>query len=160
MAHRRFHRAVFGVAGAYNVGWGIYSALDPNWLFRFARMAPMNQPAVFSCLGMVVGLYGLIYWEIARLPERGWLLAAVGLAGKVLGPIGLGVLLVRGEWPPATLVLCITNDFVWWVPFAIYLVDAWPAFRAGGSGARAPSEAPRVHPRGSWPIQIGKVNTG
>ncbi len=38
---------------------------------------------------MVVGLYGLLYLEVARVPERGWLLAAVGLLGKVLGPIGL-----------------------------------------------------------------------
>ena len=38
---------------------------------------------------MVIGLYGLIYLEVARAPERGWPLAAVGLTGKVLGPIGL-----------------------------------------------------------------------
>ena len=28
-----------------------------------------------------VGLYGILYLEVARRPERGWLLAAVGLAG-------------------------------------------------------------------------------
>ena len=48
-----------------------------------------NQPAVFACLGMVVGLYGILYLEVARVPERGWLIAAVGLTGKVLGPIGM-----------------------------------------------------------------------
>ena len=45
-----------------------------------------NHPAVFACLGMVVGLYGVLYFEVARDPERGWLIAAVGLAGKILGP--------------------------------------------------------------------------
>jgi len=26
-------------------------------------------------------------------------------------------------------VLCLTNDFIWWIPFALYLYDAWPAWR-------------------------------
>jgi hypothetical protein len=57
------------------------------------------------------------------------LLAAVGLLGKVLGPIGLAVLIGTGVWPPRTVVLCLTNDFVWWVPFGLYLRDAWPFYR-------------------------------
>jgi len=85
---RRLHRAVFVTAGLYNIGWGLFSALDPQWLFRFAKMPLSNTPQIFACLGMVIGLYGLLYLEVARVPERGWLLAAVGLAGKVLGPIG------------------------------------------------------------------------
>ena len=75
---------------------------------------------------MVVGLYGIIYFEVARVPECGWLLAAVGLAGKILGPIGLAKLIWSGGWPGSTIVLCLTNDLIWWIPFAIYLFDAWP----------------------------------
>jgi hypothetical protein len=78
---------------------------------------------------MVVGLYGILYLEVARRPERGWLIAAVGLAGKILGPIGLAMLIARGTWAPATLVLCVTNDLIWWIPFGLYLVDAWPLYR-------------------------------
>lgn len=77
---------------------------------------------------MVVGLYGIIYFEVARVPERGWLLAAVGLIGKILGPIGLAQLIWSGAWPRSTIVLCLTNDVIWWIPFALYLYDAWPAF--------------------------------
>ena len=127
MPRRRFHRIVFLLAGAYNIAWGLYAAFDPQWLFRFAGMAPQNQPAVFACLGMVVGLYGILYFEVARVPERGRLIAAVGLAGKVLGPIGLAVLIARGTWPPATLILTATNDVVWWIPFGLYLYDARPS---------------------------------
>jgi hypothetical protein len=129
MARRKLHRTVFVLAGFYNIAWGLYAALDPQWLFRFAGMPPQNHPQIFVCLGMVVGLYGLIYFEVARLPERGWLLAAVGLLGKVLGPIGLAQLILTGQWPLATIVLCLTNDLIWWIPFAVYLYDAWPAFR-------------------------------
>src|SRR4051812_47509653 len=93
LPRRRLHRGVFAVAGCYNIGWGLYAAFDPQWLFRFAGMPLANHPQIFACLGMVVGLYGILYLEVARAPERGWLLAAVGLIGKVLGPIGLSVLL-------------------------------------------------------------------
>ena len=129
IAHRRLHRGVFLAAGIYNITWGIYSALDPQWLFRFAGMPLQNHPQVFACLAMVVGLYGILYLEVARVPERGWLLAAVGLAGKILGPIGLIVLILNGTWPASTLILCATNDFIWWIPFGLYLYYAWPAFR-------------------------------
>jgi len=129
IARRRQHRITFVLAGIYNMLWGLYAAYDPQWLFRFAGLPDENYPQIFACLGMVVGLYGILYLEVARVPERGWLLAAVGLLGKILGPIGLAVLILSGQWPLATIALCLTNDLIWWIPFARYLIDAWPWFR-------------------------------
>lgn len=131
LPRRRFHRWVFVLAGLYNMAWGLISSLDPQWFFRFTGLPPLNHPSIFACLAMVVGLYGILYLEVARVPEQGWLLAAVGLVGKILGPIGLAMLILRGTWPRSAIVLCLTNDLIWWVPFALYLKDAWPAFRAG-----------------------------
>ena len=96
---RRFHRAAFALAGFYNIVWGLWAVADPQWLFRFTGMPLSNHPALFACLGMMVGLYGILYFEIARVPERGWLMAAVGLTGKVLGPIGMLWLIWTGAWP-------------------------------------------------------------
>jgi hypothetical protein len=141
IARRRQHRLVFVLAGIYNLAWGAYSSLDPQWLFRFAGMPPLNHPAIFACLGMVVGLYGVLYLEVARRPESGFLLAAVGLAGKLLGPLGLVVLIARGEWPWQSSILCLTNDLIWWLPFALYLKDSWPAFRADLSSGRGADAA-------------------
>lgn len=124
----RWLRGTFIVAGVYNVLWGLYAAVDPQWFFRFSELEPLNHPEIFACLGMVIGLYGILYLEVARRPERGFLIAAIGLAGKVLGPLGLAVLIGTGQWPPRSIVLCLTNDLVWWIPFSIYLVKAWPAF--------------------------------
>jgi hypothetical protein len=129
IARRRFHRIVFCVAGTYNIIWGLYSVWDPQWLFRYSGMPLQNYPQIFACLGMVIGLYGLLYLEVARVPERGWLLAAIGLTGKVLGPIGLGQLIWSGQWPLSTILLSLTNDLIWWIPFSLYLYDAWPLFR-------------------------------
>ena len=128
---KNVHRAVFIAAGLYNMTWGIWSVSDPQWFFRFTGMPMANYPAIFACLGMVVGLYGILYLEVARRPERGWLIAAVGLMGKILGPVGMVWLIRTGAWPASALVLCVTNDFIWWIPFGVYLHDAWPAFRQG-----------------------------
>jgi hypothetical protein len=135
---RRFHQIVFILAGAYNIVWGLYTMLDPQWLFRFAGMPLANYPEIFACLGMVVGLYGVVYWQVARDPEHGFLLAAVGLAGKLLGPIGLAQLLISGLWPLKSSVLCLTNDLIWWIPFALYLYDAWSYQKGGGGGGIVP----------------------
>ncbi len=129
MTRRRFHRILFLLAGIYNIGWGLFVALDPNWLFRFAGMEPLNYPDVFACVGMVVGLYGVVYLEIARRPERGFLLALVGFVGKVLGPIGMIMLVLQGKWKSGALVMNMTNDFIWLIPFAVYLFDSWPFFK-------------------------------
>lgn len=129
IARRSFYRAVFVAAGLYNILWGLYTVIGPQWLFRFARMPQDNYPQVFACLGMVLGLYGILYLEVARVPERGWVIAAVGLTGKVLSPIGLARLIWSGTWPARTWILCLTNDLIWWIPFGFYLYDAWPVSR-------------------------------
>ena len=132
MIHRKnVHRAVFIAAGLYNMAWGIWSVSDPQWFFRFTGMPMANYPAIFACLGMVVGLYGVLYLDVARVPERGWTIAAVGLMGKSLGPLGMLWLIRTGAWPASAFVLCLTNDLIWWVPFGLYLYDAWPVFRQG-----------------------------
>jgi hypothetical protein len=128
IARRNLHRTTFCLAGTYNIVWGLYSVYNPQWLFRFAGMPLQNYPQIFACLGMVVGLYGVIYLEVARVPEKGWLMAAVGLAGKVLGPVGLAQLIWSGQWPRETVILCLTNDIIWWGPLSLYLYDAWPHF--------------------------------
>lgn len=79
---------------------------------------------------MVPGLYGLLYLEVVRRPEQGWPAAAVGLTGKVLGPLGPAWPIAAGVWPFSTVVIVITNDLVRWVPFAWYLYDGRPRFRA------------------------------
>jgi len=125
----RLHRTTFSAAGAYNIVWGCYTVLDPQWFFRLTGLPLSNSPQIFACLGMVLGLYGVLYLEVARRPEHGWLVAAVGLTGKILGPLGLAWLIATDVWPYDTVVLVVTNDLIWWAPFGRYLLDAWPDFK-------------------------------
>jgi hypothetical protein len=55
---------------------------------------------------------------------------AVFLLGKVLGPAGMIALVVAHRWPlPAAAIISLPNDFVWWVPFALYLRDSRRFYR-------------------------------
>lgn len=130
MNHRKFYRLVFLAAGVYNIAWGLLTALYPDWLFDFAGIERMRYPFVFGCVGMIVGLYGVVYLEIARRPEQGFLLAGVGLVGKILGPIGWVWAYLQGIWPLATIITIVTNDLIWWIPFFLYLRASWPYYEA------------------------------
>lgn len=136
MKRRRQHRRVFAAAGAYNLAWGAWVALSPTSLYRVMGVPQPAHPEIAACLGMVVGLYGIIYLEIARVPERGWIPGAVGLTGKVVGPAALALHIAAGNWPATALPVIVFNDLLWWLPFALYLRDAWPHFHADLSVVR------------------------
>jgi hypothetical protein len=72
---------------------------------------------------MVVGLYGLLYAYAAVQLDRAKLIIAVGLAGKILGPIGMFIAFQSGEWPLRAVTLIVFNDFAWWLPFTLFLFD-------------------------------------
>lgn len=147
MIRRRLHQTTFLLAGAYNLAWGAWTALDPTWFFGFVGMQPLNHPAIYACVGMIVGLYGFVYLEIARVPERSFVLAAVGLAGKVLGPLGMLQQVLLGGWPWKAALLCLGNDVIWWIPFVLYLRDAWPGFaREIHSGGVGSEQGDRLRP--------------
>ncbi len=125
IARRSLHRAAFVAAGVYNIAWGLTTALYPQWLYRLTGGPTHDRVEMAAALGLVIGLYGVLYLDVALVPEHGALIAAVGLAGKILGPIGLIVLVAKGTWPASSLLISATNDFVWWLPFALYLHDCW-----------------------------------
>jgi hypothetical protein len=129
MKRKRLHQTTFILAGIYNILWGIWVSIDPNWLFRFAKMEMPNYPEIFVCVGMIVGLYGVVYLEIARRPEKGFVLALVGFTGKILGPIGIIYYIFIGKWTFAAIIMNVTNDFIWLIPFAVYLYDSFPYFK-------------------------------
>ena len=138
LKHKRFHRKLFIAAGLYNLILVAYSIIDPQWLFRLTGMNPAKNPQLFSCMAMLVGLYGFVYLEIARVPERRWLLAAIGLLGKIAGPIGMTYLIATQQWKLGAIWIGVTNYFIWWIPFSIYLRDAWPFFRDDRQGSCKP----------------------
>lgn len=124
----RWMRQVLVAAGIYNLLWGAAIILVPSALFRFAEMDLPRYPQIWQCVGMIVGVYGVGYLIAATDPLRHWPITLVGLLGKVFGPIGFAGALASGDLPLAFGVTILTNDIIWWVPFAGILYQAFRSY--------------------------------
>lgn len=131
-------KPVLRCAGAYNLLWGAWVVLWPQWSFALSGFAePLNVPGIWQCLGMVIGVYGIAYWIAAGDPYRYWPIVLVGLLGKIFGPIGLAWSVWQGDLPPSAARLIVVNDLIWWGPFAAIL---WYAIRHEQSRTAIESE--------------------
>lgn len=118
----RIYRFVFLLAGLYNFAFGLWTLVRPQSFFTLFGLEPLNHPAVWQCLGMVVGVYGAGYLWAAFNLDRARPIIALGLAGKVLGPLGWVAVAASGDWPTHTGLLIVFNDLVWWPPFSLFLL--------------------------------------
>jgi len=140
VSRTKIYRVIFILAGLYNIAVGLWAALAPRALFDTLDLGPPSHPGIWACLGMVIGLYGLIYLQVAFSdPDRRSsaliivgrrveydvtrFLIGIGLAGKTLGPIGFILAVTNGELPLRMIALVALDDLIWWVPFAMYLID-------------------------------------
>jgi hypothetical protein len=119
----RLYRGILLLAAAYNAAFGLWAGFWPRSFFDVFGLAQPTYPAIWRCLGMVVGVYGLLYAYAALRLELARPYVVVGLLGKVLGPIGWLVTVNSGEWPARTFTLIVFNDLIWWVPFALFLLE-------------------------------------
>jgi len=118
--HPRWMTHVLLAAAVYNLAWGGFVVLWPLAPFRWAGLAEPNYPAIWQCLGMVIGVYGIGYAIAAADPYRHWPIVLVGLLGKLFGP--LGFLFSALPWNAGLMLLA--NDLVWWLPFSLILRGA------------------------------------
>lgn len=129
----RWMRHVLIAAGIYNLAWGAFVVLFPNVMFRVLGMPLPNYPQIWQCVGMIVGVYGIGYLAASRDPLRHWPITLVGFLGKIFGPIGFLDAAIRGDLPWRFGATILTNDLIWWLPFAMILLAAWKQERARSS---------------------------
>ncbi len=127
-------------AAVYNIAFGLAAILFPAALFLIAGMEPPNYPELWQCIGMIVGVYGVGYAIAAFDPMRHWPIVLVGLLGKILGPIGFAQALIQGSLPLKFGVILLSNDLIWWLPFALILLAKLRSARA--SNHRFPLPTP------------------
>ena len=120
------YRLIFAAAAAYNIAFGLWASLFPRAFFNLFQLPAPRYPAIWACLGMVVGLYGVGYAYAAWRLNAAFPFIAIGLAGKVLGPIGWTIAVRSGELPFRTFPLIVFDDLIWWVPFSLFLLEGTP----------------------------------
>ena len=158
----RLYRLAFAAAATYNIAFGLWAALFPNAFFDVFDLAAPRYPAIWACLGMVIGLYGLGYAYAAWRIDRAFPFIAIGLAGKILGPIGWLIAVRSHELPFRTFTLIVFDDLLWWLPFGLFLLEGtrasfflkrtaplWCA-AAHGIAAIATVTILKTHPRPTW----------
>ncbi|TWT84362.1 AhpC/TSA family protein [Planctomycetes bacterium CA13] len=129
-------KCVLLAAAVYNVVWGGWVVFFPNHLFFLSGIDPPRYPGIWQCVGMIVGVYGIGYAIAALDPLRHWPIVLVGMLGKVFGPIGMVHHLLMGDadasgrLPANWLWLNLSNDVIWWIPFAIILYAAFRKWSA------------------------------
>lgn len=124
MSHRfpKWMTLTLALAGLYNLIFGLVTIAAPNLLFNLAGATPPLYPAIWQCVGMIVGVFGIGYLIAATNPIKHWSIILVGLLGKTFGPIGfLYAAFIADTIPPSFGFIIITNDLVWIAPFAAIL---------------------------------------
>jgi peroxiredoxin len=117
---------MLAAAGFYNLAWGLFVIAEPLAFFRWFQFSPLpNYPELWQCMGMVIGVYGIGYLIASTDPVRHWPIVLVGFLGKIFGPIGFVWTAAQGKLPWSFGALLLTNDLIWWIPFARVLCDAW-----------------------------------
>lgn len=117
----KWTRQVLLAAAVYNLAWGAATILAPMAIFRWTGLQEPLYPQIWQCVGMIVGVYGIGYWIAAGDPFRHWPIVFVGFLGKILGPIGFVGAALSGELPWSWGLTIVTNDLIWWIPFAAVL---------------------------------------
>ena len=114
-------------AGLYNLVWGAAVVLLPDEPLRLFGVEPLTGTgrAIWQCLGMVIGVYGIGYLAASLDPLRHWPIVLVGFLGKIFGPIGFVWCAARGEIDWRFGLTIPTNDLLWWIPFALMLRASW-----------------------------------
>src|SRR5262249_42156349 len=108
------YRPWFYAAAIYNLVWGLINGLFPTLFFNLIGAPPPNYLPIWQVVGMFVLVYAPAYWWTARYPARHPHLIAIGLLGKVLGPLGFIWAAATGQLPLAFGLTNLTNDLIWW----------------------------------------------
>lgn len=116
----RFYRVWFYAAAVYNLVWGLAAALFPLQVATVGGLGHTSHLQLVQVIGMMVGVYGLGYYFLARDPARYSGFIWIGLLGKVLGPLGFFSNAIQGGLPWDFGWIVLFNDIIWWPVFFMF----------------------------------------
>ena len=113
----RMYRGWFYAAAVYNVAWGAAVIAFPVPLSRLVGLDVTTVVPLVQVVGMMVGVYAIGYYLLARDPVRYAGVIWIVLAGKTLGPAGFLYYAIAGILPWTFGWTCVLNDVIWWPVF-------------------------------------------
>lgn len=133
------------VAGIYHVAVGAFLCVAPQYAVRF--MGAQAHGIVFlRGVGLMLLLFGLMYWALAKTWERAPLVTAIAVFGKFAGFIGCAIA-VFAHWLPAhALYGSLLHDVIWWPVLGRLMLG--PRISPDGKYLYPP--APADHPPHPW----------
>jgi hypothetical protein len=96
---------------------GVVVIVFPLQMSRLVGLDGASIVPLVQVIGMMVGVYAIGYYLLAREPMRYAGLIWVGLAGKTLRPIGFVYHAAAGTLPWTFGWTCVFNDIIWWPVF-------------------------------------------
>ena len=117
MTRLNFYRRWFYAAAIYNTVWAIVVILLPAKTAQAVGVDATPFVPFVQVIGMMVGVFAIGYYLLARNPQRYCGFIWIALAGKTLGPLGFVYYAWRGVLPWSFGWTCVLNDLIWWPAF-------------------------------------------
>lgn len=139
-------RYLLRFVGGYNVLAGIGMMIFYHEGFRFLNVDKPTLMLPLQLVGVMVGLFGVGYWLVARNPVENRNVLTLGFFSKFLGSI-LGVTYVAiGKLPVAFLPILFFADIIYLVPFLLIMRRLYAIARRnrGQVTAHCPSTTSRA----------------
>lgn len=132
----RQYRFFFALAAAVGIGFAISLVSFPFAILDLFQAGRPGYWIVLPAWGIADGLLAFGYAYAASHLEKAFPLVAIGLAAKIIVPLAWLIAVAAGQLTARTLALVIFDDVVWWIPFAVFLLERT------GAGERLRATAP------------------
>lgn len=129
----RHYRLFFGLAAAVSAAFAIWAGLFPSNVLDVFQVDRPAYSILLRGLGLVDGLLAVGYAYAAFNLRRAKPFIAIGLVVRVIGPVAWVLAVAGGQLTARTFTLVIFLDLVWWIPFALFLLEG----TRGGESLRA-----------------------
>jgi hypothetical protein len=119
----RNYRFFFKFAARVDFVFGIWALFFPASILDLFQVGQSGYETWLRVLGFVDVLLAIGFWYSARRLHKAFPYIAIGLAVKVIAPIGWALAVTGDQLTGRTLTLVIFDGVVWWIPFALFLLE-------------------------------------
>lgn len=118
---------VLAAAAAYHLALGLGMVLVPHAAFQLAGLPVPGHASMARYCGALMAVFGAGCWFASMAPYAHWIMAALGLAGKLVDVVAMGAEVASGHLPATSAWILVPHDLVWLYPFGAVAVGAYRA---------------------------------